>query len=67
MKIERWTTGWTFRAKIGRLWFGANLHTPSFFIMLKGGPYFLSWNSTEMLLIKTLALATLIAVITSMW
>lgn len=67
MLLGKWAGKWSFRARIGRLWFGANLRTFGFFIIFtrsSSGPIqFLSWNRNEKLIIRALALAIAIATI----
>ena len=67
MRIERWAGRHTFRAQVGPLWFGANLRTLGFFVLIEGGPEFLSWNPTEKLMIRALGLAVIIAAIVYIW
>lgn len=67
MLIERWAGQWSFRANIGPLWFGANFRTPGFFILLEGGPQFLSWQPLERLMLRALVLASIIVTIAAIF
>ena len=61
--FERWSGKYSFRAKIGTLWFGMNLKTLGVFVLLEGGPQFLSWNPIEKFVLRALALALIIALL----